>query len=306
MLRQSFWAFLASGVLAPLALSTQVSTALADSDTPAGTCTLSTVPDRIACDVRAVVPAALQRLEHATNGMGGEPLAYEPFGGTAAWLMLVDTTHEAPIGLLTNDRYDGIRADLTAMINATSERRLVAVQTYDGEIETLTPFGAPPVEAINALDTLSTMPAGAGTRADLYDATLAAIEELAALNADRKALVIFSDGLSGALGPRVNLLVQAARDAGVAIIGMAYTGGEADLANHLDLRRLATRTDGTVLYPAMMNQRLSDDNLRGFFATLENGGTLEVPADALASSDTIAIRAYYSDGRAMEGELTRQ
>lgn len=302
MLRQSLWGCLALLVLATLALSVHASTASAASDTPAGTCSPLSASDRLACDVRAVVPATLQRLEQLTDGMSGESLTYQQFDGTAAWLMLVDTTHQTPMGLLTDDRYAGIRADLTDMINATSDRRLVSVQTYDGTIETLASFGASPGEAVSALDTLATMTADAGTRVGLYDAAREAIDELAALDADRKALVLFSDGLSGALGPRMNLLVRAARDSGVAIIGMAYTGGEADLANHLDLRRLATRTDGTVLYPAMMNQRLSDDNLRGFFATLENGGTLEVPADA--SSDAVLVRAFYSDGRMLDGELT--
>jgi hypothetical protein len=65
----------------------------------------------------------------------------------------------------------------------------------------------------------------------------------------------------------------------------------------------ATQTKGTTLYPSMMNQRLSDDNLRGFFATLENGGTLELSMEPPAR-EGFPIRALYSDGRTMDGALS--
>jgi hypothetical protein len=84
---------------------------------------------------------------------------------------------------------------------------------------------------------------------------------------------------------------------------MAYVSGEAGLAHHLDLRTLAVQTDGTMLYPSMTNQRLSDDNLRGFFATLENGGTLELSMESV-DMNAVRVRALYSDGRTMDGTLS--
>jgi hypothetical protein len=53
----------------------------------------------------------------------------------------------------------------------------------------------------------------------------------------------------------------------------------------------------------MTNQRLNDDNMRGFFATLENGGTIELSMEA-SEMDSVRVRAIYSDGRTMDGELT--
>lgn len=286
-------------VLAPLLLSTP---SLAAPDLPIGTC-VSAASGQLTCDLRAVVPATLDKLEHLTDATA-QSVMLSPFEGTAAWAMLVDTTHELPIGLITDDRYAGIRADLVSMIDQSSERRMIEVHAFDGTLQTLAPFGTDPAEAVSALDALATMQVDPQDRSGLYLAGLTAIERLAALDADRKALVLFIDGLSGASDSSVNRLVAAANEAGVSIIGMAYASGEADLANHLELREMAAQTDGTMLYPSMTNQRLSDDNLRGFFATLENGGTLELSMGTMMPGEAVRVRALYSDGRTMDGTLS--
>lgn len=290
---------LSLSVLAPLLLSTP---AIAAPDLPVGTC-VSAASGQLTCDLRAVVPATLDRLEHVTE-TSVQSIMLDPFEGTAAWSMLVDTTHQTPIGLLTDNRYDGVRADLASMIDLSTDRRMIEVHAFDGTLQTLVPFGATQADAIAALDALGATPVDPQDRSGLYLAGLSAIERLAALDADRKALVLFIDGLSGASDSSVNRLVTAANEAGISIIGMAYASGEGDLANHLDLREMATQTDGTMLYPSMTNQRLSDDNLRGFFATLENGGTLELSMDATMPGENVHVRALYSDGRTMDGTLS--
>lgn len=284
-------------VLTPLLLSTPT---LAAPDLPVGTC-MSAASGQLTCDLRAVVPATLDRLERVTNATA-QSVMLSPFEGTAAWAMLVDTTHERPIGLLTNDRYAGIHADLASMIELSGDRRLIEVHTFDGTLRTLTPFGASTTDALSALSALASTQVDPQDRSGLFLAALTAIERLAALDADRKALVLFTDGLSGASDASVNRLIDAANAAGVSIIGMAYASGEAHLANHLDLREMATLTNGTTLYPSMTNQRLSDDNLRSFFATLENGGTLELSMEA--PGEAVHVRAVYSDGRTMDGTLS--
>lgn len=272
-------------------------------DLPVGTCMAGSTDGQITCDLRAVVPATLDKLERVDDAMQGESLMIAPFEGTAAWLMLVDQTHEAPVGLITDDRYGGIRADLTDMIALSNDSRLVEVQAYDGTLQTLAPFGADPSQAAAALQDLQAVQLDPQDRSGLYLSALSAVERLADLDADRKALVLFTDGLQNASDASVDRLVDAADAAGVTIIGMAYAGGEADLANHLDLRAMATATDGTTLYPSMTNQRLSDDNLRGFFATLENGGTLELSMESV-DTNAVRVRALYSDGRTMDGMLS--
>lgn len=284
-------------VLTPLFLS---NTALAAPDLPVGTC-MSAASGQVTCDLRAVVPATLDRLERVTNTTA-QSVRLEPFDGTAAWAMLVDTTHERPIGLLTDDRYDGIRDDLASMIEQSGDRRMIEVSTFDGTLQTLAPFGANPAEAIAALDSLASTPIEQQDRSGLFLAALTTIETLAALDADRKALVLFIDGLSGASAASMNRLIAAASEADISIIGMGYASGEADLANHLGLREMAAQTGGTTLYPSMTNQRLSDDNLRGFFATLENGGTLELSMEM--PGEAVHVRALYSDGRTMDGMLS--
>jgi hypothetical protein len=289
-------------IAAPLGLGVALSLpAIAAPDLPTGTC-MSDTGGQITCDLRAVVPATLDKIERINGAMNGENLMVTPFEGTAAWLMLVDETHQSPVGLITDDRYGGIRADLSDMIEQAGDRRLIEVQTYDGTLETLSPFGADPSQAVASLDALQAEEVAPQDRSGLYLSALSAIERLAALEADRKALVLFTDGLQNASASSVNRLIDAADEAGVSIIGMAYAAGEADLANHLDLRAMAEQTQGTTLYPSMTNQRLSDDNLRGFFATLENGGTLELSMDA-TEMDSVRVRALYSDGRTMDGEL---
>jgi hypothetical protein len=288
---------------APLGLGVALSLpAVAAPDLPNGTC-ITGAGGHITCDLRAVVPATLDKIERINDAMNGDSLMVTPFEGTAAWLMLVDETHQSPIGLITDDRYGGIRADLTDMIEQASDRRLIEVQTYDGTLETLSPFGADPNQALANLDRLQAQEVAPQDRSGLYLSALSAIERLAALDADRKALVLFTDGRQNASTSSVNRLIDAADEAGVIIIGMAYAGGEADLANHLDLREMASRTQGTTLYPSMTNQRLSDDNLRGFFATLENGGTLELSMESV-DTNAVRVRALYSDGRTMDGMLS--
>lgn len=286
-------------VLAPLLLSTPT---LAAPDLPVGTC-VSASSGQLTCDLRAVVPATLDKLEHVTDA-SAQSVMLEPFDGTAAWAMLVDTTHATPVGLITDDRYGGVRADLADMIDQSGDQRLIAVHTFDGTLQTLVPFGTDQDQAIAALEGMVTTQVDPQDRSGLFLAALTAIDDLAALDADRKALVLFTDGLSGASAGSVNRLIEAANSAGVSIIGMAYAGGEADLANHLELRAMAAATEGTMLYPSMTNQRLSDDNLRGFFATLENGGTLELSMEAARPGEAVRVRALYSDGRTMDGELS--
>ncbi len=287
----------------PLALGLAAATpALAETDLPHGTCVAGETGGYV-CDLRAVVPAWLTAIDHVEGIGSGETLVLEPFEGTAAYLMLVDTTHATPIGLRTDDRYGGIRADLIDMMEASGPRRLIEVQAYNGELDTLTSFGAPVPQAIAGLEQLRAQTAEPHVRADLYLSALGAIDTLAALDADRKALVLFTDGLHDAPHWSLDGLVGAAEAADITIIGMAYVHGEAGLANHLGIRELASRTQGTVLYPSMTNQRLSDDNLRGFFGALDNGGTIELAIDD-PSTGTIPVRAQYSDGRTMDGVLS--
>lgn len=284
-------------VLTPLVFSMPVAAA---PDTPVGTC-MSSDNGQLTCDLRAVVPATLNSVEHLSADMT-QNLMVQPFDGTAAWSLVVDTTHEMPVGLITDDRYGGIRADIAAIIDQASDSRLIEVHAYDGTLETLVPFGS--VGVATSLDALMPMNVDPADRSGFYLAGLTAIERLAALEADRKALVLFTDGLTGASDSSVQRLINAANDAGVTIIGMAYAGSEADLANHLELRVMASATQGTTVYPSMTNQRLNDDNMRGFFATLENGGTLELSASDMMVDEPILIRASYSDGRMMDGMLT--
>lgn len=256
---------------------------------------MSDTTGQLTCDLRAVVPAPLGMLEHLNDGFS-ESVTLDQFEGTAAWSMVVDTTHELPVGLITDDRYDGIRADLADMIELSSDRRMIEVHAFDGTLRTLAAFGDDQQDALNALDELGANSVDPQDRSGLFLSAITAIDRLAELEADRKALVLFTDGLSGASDASIDRLITAANAADVSIIGMAYASGEAHLANHLELRVMADQTAGTTLYPSMTNQRLSDDNMRGFFATLENGGTVQLSSD-MAQAEDVLVRATYLDGR---------
>ena len=111
-----------------------------------------------------------------------------------------------------------------------------------------------------------------GRTTELYRNALAALRLLAALNADRKSLIILSDGLAEDRAYFHAYVVAKARTEGITIDGLGYPRSVSLSVGLQTLRRLAEETGG-VFVEGNRNFALSEDYLSAPFANSDGGGT---------------------------------
>ncbi|MEI6704166.1 MAG: VWA domain-containing protein, partial [Deltaproteobacteria bacterium] len=141
---------------------------------------------------RLVPNAAVTATEVTCDGKAVEsratPYADNPLN-LSAMLILVDTS----VGTSKLPRTTTIELNKQAIadiLNRSRPNNLIGLSTFANDLVELTPVGAPAADTLAALSKLKAD--GMGTR--IYRRAMDAIEKLSAVKADRKALVIFSDG----------------------------------------------------------------------------------------------------------------
>jgi len=219
------------------------------------------------CDYRLTT---IGRVDGITSRLGetelGAPELFEfpQPGATSAVLFLIDTSDP--------NRSAAARAGVRhvrRIISAGDSHHAFGVATFDSDLNVLAEPGA----SRSQLDAALTQVRASGRTTELYRNALAALRLLSGVNADRKSLVILSDGLAEDRAYYHADVVAMARAEGVTIDGLGYPRSVSLSVGLQTLRRLAEETGG-VFVEGNGSYVLSEDYLAAPFAVADDGGTV--------------------------------
>ncbi|MEM5495151.1 FHA domain-containing protein [Hoeflea sp. AS16] len=243
----------------------------------------------VACDFRFTEPQQLEELTLSANGQAIVGSSFSPYPGTgekSAWLYLIDRSN--PRRAATVQRNVDIAGQ---QLQTASGSRLIGLATFANDIEVvLEPASRHP----NLDATLATVKAD-GAATELFANSLKAIDILKTVPADRKALVIMSDGKAEDTAYTRQDVVDAARSAGVIIIGLGFAESNSETPALQELRRLAEETGG--YFDAVVGSQAFASDFAGKLPRyLENGGTIRGPVGDASGDVAIELSAKVAGG----------
>ena len=238
----------------------------------------------VTCEFRFTEPQQLEELTLSANGQVVVGSTFSPFPGadeTSAWLYLIDRSN--PRRAATVKRNIDIAGQ---QLQAASGSRLIGLATFANDIElVLEPASRHP----NLDATLGTIKAD-GSATELFANSLKAIDILKNVSADRKALVIMSDGKAEDTAYTRQDVVDAARSAGVIIIALGFAENNSETPALQELRRLAEETGG--YFDAVVgDQNFASDFTSKLPRYLENGGKVGGPIGDASGDVVIELSA---------------
>lgn len=199
--------------------------------------------------------------------------AYPWNGAVTAVLILVDTSESRRPATMRQNL-----SDIARIVTDAPPRVRIGLATFDSKLRVLAPPGTPRDSLLAALHTI----VARGQTTELYGSALDAIALLDKVQADRRALMIFSDGGAEDTAYHLGDVVQAARQAGVAIIGLGFAETPGRAAELQTLHRLAAETMG-VYVSGGPGESLPASFLAAPFAGIENGARITVDLMPIAS-----------------------
>ena len=247
------------------------------------------------CDFRSRDPKAVKRVEMTANGAPLENVSYKSFSdgdGKAAWLFLIDRSN--PKRAATVRRSVRLVEDLYARSNA---RNIMAVATFAGDMQVQISPGDPYADVAERLKDVR----ADGAATAFYFTALQAIDILKGVDADRRALVIISDGKAEDTAYTHADVVKRAREAGVVIYGIGFAERPSETVDLQQVERLASETGGPFA-SAVGDAPLPRGFIEDFTGYLTNGGSVSAPADGISGEIALALDVTYDDGTSLSGE----
>jgi len=252
---------------------------------------------RLECDYRLLRPAPVKQVSARVGGVAlPNPMAtprVEPSGSSARFI-LVYTSDPA-----RRPAVEKSIEHINSLLDAGDAHHQFGLAAFDSDLVLLAAIGSsrPDIRA-----KASELSAG-GRTTELYRIALEAICVLKETQAERRALVIMSDGLAEDRAYFHHEVVAAAQAAGVVIYGIGYPRSVSLSVGLQSLRRLAEETGG--LYAGTgPGFELPQDFVRDFYSTIDNGGRLTVDFDAAANGvlygeQELELSFSLADGLAM-------
>lgn len=204
-----------------------------------------------------------------------------------ALLFLVDTSDPGRAGIVQRNV-----GQITALARATRPHHKVGLARFDKDLEVLAPVGSTADAVIGAAQRLL----AEGMTTELYRNLQRAAEILAATEADRRFIVLFSDGQAEDTAYYHDDVVNAARSAGISIMSLAFPRSVARSVALQSLRRLSEATGGLYL-EADLGGALPDGFEQRLIASADSGARIAFPlpgagtdADPAASA-TLILRS---------------
>ncbi len=252
---------------------------------------------RLGCDYRLLRPAPVNQVSARVGGVAlPDPVATpraKPSGSSALFI-LVDTSDPA-----RRPAVEKSIEHINTLLDAADTHHQFGLGAFDSDLVLLADIGSsrPDVRA-----KASELSAG-GRTTELYRNAVEAIRLLKQTQAERRALVIMSDGLAEDRAYFHHDVVAAAQAAGIVIYGIGYPRSVSLSVGLQSLRRLAEETGG--LYAGTgPGFELPQGFARDLYATLDNGGRLTLDFEAaigggLYGEQELELAFSLADGQAV-------
>lgn len=211
--------------------------------------------------------------------------SFEQAGAGAALLLLFDTSVGSNSGQLGNRRpilEQNIEAarDLVASL---PEAVAVGVNSFDATLGMDADISADRAAVLQALDNGDITADGLNTF--LYESAIDSIRQLEGTPAQRRVLMIFSDGEAEDSAFSLAEVVEAANEAGVQIVGAGSIRANSERPLTQSLERLADETGGTSFVGPVGTGDFDAESIQEVEDLLIGGGTLAISEDVLDDGD---------------------
>ena len=252
----------------------------------------SVTPAVIRCRIRAdealkVEDVSVYAAGNDTPISGAKFVKYDPEEKTSAWLFLVDRSDRR-----RRRTIEKIGATIVKLGNHRTGERKFAVGVFDNTLKIVAKFD----DDKDEFDKQARKIVAGGDATELYRITKEAIEWLGNEQADRRALVILSDGKAEDKEFSRSDVIAAARKHGVVIYGVGYAERDRDTPDLQVLRRLAGQTQGPYVVAKGRTRELPKTFYDEFTQYLENGGEVIIPIGTLSGDVNLRIKVEFESG----------
>lgn len=195
--------------------------------------------------------------------------AFDPTEDETAFYILIDrrTARQAEM------------RDLSDVFVHAKGRQQIAVSVFANDLSRLQSFTTDRAAVAKAFDRISP----GGNASELLHHATNAIQQLAAVQAPRKVLLIASSGRSDDPGYKLDDVIELAKNAGVRIVTLGYVEQTADTPNQQILERMSSRTGG-FYYRSDLRKPIPQDMRSKLLSQFSSGGTLDATAPKQLSS----------------------
>lgn len=231
-------------------------------------------PRAIACDYRHGPSFVMKQLTGAINGneIQLDPKWVAPFpapGDSSAILILVDISDSRRAATLENK----VKPLLDKLLDNVGPHQKFGLAVFDSDVKVLAPVVSGSEAARAALKDVR----AEGLATEFYKSILKGIELLGKTDAQRRILVIVSDGKAEDTAYTRTDVLTGAKGADVSLLSLGYAERPSDAAYLQTLERLSAETHGR--YLNAQKTQLSD--VRHAIGLLERGGRVTIPADEI-------------------------
>ncbi len=225
------------------------------------------------------------------------PYSSNPLNETAL-LILVDTS----LGSSRQPRtatIDITKRVIAEIVNQSQPRTKIGLYTFANDLNELAPVGSTPDRIKEKLMTIKAD--GLGTR--LYRRAMDAIGKLSSVDAQRKAILIFSDGKDEDTGYSRQNLQEAAEEAGVIVMALGCPETDQDVPALGALEWLADHTKGLYAQVPVATGRLPQFPVafpREVLLSLDGGGDVSASLKNVPPGASIAVKLTTQGGQVLE------
>ena len=242
----------------------------------------------ISCSFETSDPAKPTEVKIRVNGQQAKSKLFEQYPAssqTTAVLFLVDISDPARGKTVARNV-----AAIRKVVGQLARHQKVGLAVFDSSLKVLAPIGSSAENMDKALDEIR----AGGAATEFYKNVIAGSKQLQSFRADRKALVLFSDGKAEdqAYG-RVDA-IKALTAARISVIGLGYAETKSDVPFLQTMERLSKESGGA-FYSATQAGVLPQGFYGSPFQSVETGGrftfdsghvfgSAEVQADIISKS----------------------
>ena len=233
------------------------------------------------CDYRSLKNLNVNTINAKSNDLDlgiNNLTSFSDSGEQLAILYLVDTSDPGRQAVLEKNKNQ-----IKKFFSNIKVNEQVGIASFDKSLTLLAPIGSSISTLNDSINTLS----ASGKTTELYRNMLKAMEELDAVNAKRKLLVLLSDGQAEDKAYFHSDVIKFARSSGIIINTIGYPRSVSLSVALQTLRRLSEESGGTYI-ESDMSYNLPSDSISSFFNSINSGGAFSVSLENLTQSEVNA------------------
>jgi hypothetical protein len=192
-----------------------------------------------------------------------------------AILFLVDTSDPGRQNVIEKNK-----VQLKKILTTLKPHHKVGLASFDKSLNIRSPIGTSSFLLSKSVDELN----ASGKTTELYRNILEAMEQLNGYEAQRKVVVLFSDGQAEDKAYFHSDIIKMARKYGIVINSIGYPRSIALSVALQTIRRLSEETGG-YFYETGMSYNLPDNEINKLFENIDNGGSFSVSLSELLHAD---------------------